>query len=219
MGKKKLLRFEENKGYSNLFEPVAQELLSAPHQLKGRWGEAYFNNSQKIIVELGCGKGEYTTKLARLFPENNYIGMDIKGSRINHGAKLCNEIKQKNACFIRSQVDLIDRIFGQEISEAWITFPDPSIDKARRRLVHPRFLELYRKVALPGAKFYLKTDSRELYEYALEVIPQTEGKIIYNTDDYYGSEMAARLPEIKTTYEKRYLAQGKSICLVIFQLN
>jgi tRNA (guanine-N7-)-methyltransferase len=219
MGKKKLIRFEENKGNPNLFEPDAKELLAAPHHLKGRWGEVYFKNSNKIIVELGCGKGEYTTELARLFPENNYIGMDIKGSRIYHGAKFCHESRQENACFVRAQVDLIDRIFGKEISEAWITFPDPSIEKARRRLVHPKFLELYRKVALPGAKFYLKTDSRELYEYALEVIPQNKGQIVYNTDDYYSSEVTATLPDIKTTYEKRYLAQGKTICLVIFKLN
>jgi len=216
--KKKLIRFEENKNFDHLFEPVATELLETPHELRGRWGD-FFENNNPIVLELGCGKGEYTTEQALLYPHKNFIGMDIKGSRINHGAKEVLHKNIGNACFVRSQIELVDLIFDNEISEIWITFPDPSLDKARRRLTSPMFLNRYRSIIKPNAAVYLKTDSKELFDYTIEILKENNYKILFETDDYYSSEISNQLPPIQTTYEKKFLAEGKKICLIKFEIK
>jgi tRNA (guanine-N7-)-methyltransferase len=216
--KKKLIRFEENKHFDYLFEPVATDLLETPHELRGRWAD-FFENNNPIVLELGCGKGEYTTEQALLFPDKNFIGMDIKGSRINHGAKEILRKSISNACFVRSQIELVDLIFDNEISEVWITFPDPSIDKARRRLTSPMFLNRYRSILKSNAAVYLKTDSKELFDYTIETLTENKYKILFETDDYYNSDISHQLPPIKTTYEKKFLAEGKKICLLKFEIK
>lgn len=216
--KKKLIRFEENKHFDYLFEPVATDLLETPHELRGRWAD-FFENNNPIVLELGCGKGEYTTEQALLFPDKNFIGMDIKGSRINHGAKEILRKSISNACFVRSQIELVDLIFDNEISEVWITFPDPSIEKARRRLTSPMFLNRYRSILKSNAAVYLKTDSKELFDYTIETLKENKYKILFETDDYYNSHISQQLPPIKTTYEKKFLAEGKKICLLKFEIK
>lgn len=216
--KKKLIRFEENKHFDYLFEPVATDLLETPHELRGRWTD-FFENNNPIVLELGCGKGEYTTEQALLFPDKNFIGMDIKGSRINHGAKEILRKSISNACFVRSQIELVDLIFDNEISEVWITFPDPSIEKARRRLTSPMFLNRYRSILKSNAAVYLKTDSKELFDYTIETLKENKYKILFETDDYYNSDISQQLPPIKTTYEKKFLAEGKKIYLLKFEIK
>lgn len=216
--KKKLIRFEENKHFDYLFEPVATDLLETPHELRGRWTD-FFENNNPIVLELGCGKGEYTTGQALLYPHKNFIGMDIKGSRINHGAKEILRKSISNACFVRSQIELVDLIFDNEISEVWITFPDPSIEKARRRLTSPMFLNRYRSILKSNAAVYLKTDSKELFDYTIETLTENKYKILFETDDYYNSDISQQLPPIKTTYEKKFLAEGKKICLLKFEIK
>lgn len=216
--KKKLIRFEENKHFDYLFEPVATDLLETPHELRGRWTD-FFENNNPIVLELGCGKGEYTTEQALLYPHKNFIGMDIKGSRINHGAKEILRKSISNACFVRSQIELVDLIFDNEISEVWITFPDPSIEKARRRLTSPMFLNRYRSILKSNAAVYLKTDSKELFDYTIETLTENKYKILFETDDYYNSDISQQLPPIKTTYEKKFLAEGKKIYLLKFEIK
>lgn len=216
--KKKLIRFEENKRFDHLFEPVATELVSQTHELRGKWSSSYFKNDNELIIELGCGRGEYTTELAKLYPNKNFIGIDIKGSRLNHGAKVIAEKNITNACFIRSHIGFINQIFDKEISGIWITFPDPTMDKVRRRLTSPMFLEKYREILQENATVYLKTDSKELYDYTLSILPETRCEVLTTTDDYYNSEISKNLPEIKTTYEKMFLAEGKKICLIKFRM-
>lgn len=216
--KKKLIRFEENKHFDYLFEPVATDLLETPHELRGRWAD-FFENNNPIVLELGCGKGEYTTEQALLYPHKNFIGMDIKGSRINHGAKEILRKSISNACFVRSQIELVDLIFDNEISEVWITFPDPSIEKARRRLTSPMFLNRYRSILKSNAAVYLKTDSKELFDYTIETLTENKYKILFETDDYYNSDISQQLPPIKTTYEKKFLAEGKKIYLLKFEIK
>lgn len=216
--KKKLIRFAENKSFKKLFEPDAIELLNHNHEFRGKWLSDYFKRSGRLVLELGCGYGEYTVGQARMMPQDNFIGIDIKGARLNIGVKEIENEKMSNACFVRTLVENIPCVFDKEVDEIWLTFPDPRPDRARRRLTHPLFLERYKKVLKENGCVCLKTDSKELYDYTCELIDGSGYKIIEKTDNLYESPLLERIPNIQTKYEKRFLAEGKNICFLRFSL-
>ncbi|MDR0790327.1 MAG: tRNA (guanosine(46)-N7)-methyltransferase TrmB [Bacteroidales bacterium] len=220
MSKNKLERFAENDTFSNLFQPQYRELLQENFAMKGCWREAFFHNNNPIVLELGCGKGEYTIGLGKKYPQKNFIGLDIKGARMWRGLKTANEDKMTNIAFLRSRIQLIDYFFApNEVDEIWITFPDPQLKKPNKRLTSPRFLALYDKILKPNAIIHLKTDSYELYDYTLnEVLLPMSKRVIFNTDNLYADQTNIEVKEIKTFYESMYLAAGKPITYIKFGL-
>lgn len=182
--------------------------------IKGRWNEVMFKNSNLITLEVGCGRGEYTTGLAEMFPDKNLIGIDIKGTRIFKGAKVVEEKGLNNVAFLRTMVLLIEKFFEKgEVEEIWLTFPDPRpLDgDEKRRLFSPRFIALYRKILIEGGIVNLKTDNHGLYTYALEVVENLKLELLASTDDLYNSPHEDKCFGIKTTFEKRYLDEGIKI--------
>jgi tRNA (guanine-N7-)-methyltransferase len=214
MTKHKLQRFAELETLSNVFQPK----MSFPPQdffLKGNWNEEYFHNENPIVLELGCGRGEYATKLSEIFPERNFIGIDIKGARLWRGAKTAAEKKMLNVCFIRTQIQLLKFFFDEnEVSEIWLTFPDPQPQKSRvrKRLTSPRFLQMYRHILKPQGILHLKTDSRMLFDYTTETAQENNFSIDWAKDDLYNSLVLDDVLSIRTTYEKLFLEQGEKIC-------
>ena len=222
MGKDKIRKFKENEQFKCLIQPPMNDVLHKDHPLKGHWGREVFGNSHPIILELGCGKGEYTIALAERFPENNYIGVDIKGARLWKGAKYATEKALPNVAFLRTRIDFIDSLFGpDEVSEIWLTFSDPQPKKPNKRLSSPVFLERYSHFLKPDGIMHLKTDSQLLHESTLDVI-RDGGHILLEADnDIYGSGLAEREPllSIKTFYEQMFLAEGKPITYARWRLN
>ena len=219
--KNKLKRFRENETFENVIQPKRQEVLDH-FRLKGRWHEE-FGNDHPIILELGCGKGEYTLALARKYPDKNFIGIDIKGARLWRGAKTALEEPLKNVRFLRTQIELIDLLFApDEVTEIWITFPDPQIKyrRTKHRLVNEEFLKKYHKILKPGGIVHLKTDSEFLHGYLLGVLHTGNHEVIYAHHDIYNTNSA---PEIVTStqtfYEKQFLEKGKPITYVRFRMN
>lgn len=220
MGKHKLQRFAENLTFPNLFQVSFEDLEQKEFEYMGRWNE-FFGNNNPIVLELGCGKGEYTIALARENSNRNYIGVDIKGARLWRGAKTSNEEQMKNVAFLRTRIELINRFFApEEVSEIWITFPDPQPKKPMKRLTSPRFLDYYRKFLKPGSPINLKTDSRELYDYTMEEVITPAGHTVeFNTPDLYGSGYQGMATAVQTFYESMFLKEGKSITYIRFRLN
>ena len=220
MGKGKLIKFRENETFSCLVQPTTEELLGRDHRLKGHWKKEMFHNDHPIVLELGCGKGEYTIALAERYPEKNYIGIDIKGARLWKGAKYATQHALPNVAFIRTRVEFIESLFGpDEIDEIWITFADPQERKPRKRLTHPRFLESYRRMLAPGGVIHLKTDSRLLHNFTLETARCNGLTVLAHSEDIYGTGMADELLSIQTFYEKTFLAQGIPITYLAFRLD
>ena len=220
MGKGKLKKFRENETFTCLVQPTTEEVLRKDHPLKGNWNRDMFRNGNPIVLELGCGKGEYTVALAERFPGKNYIGIDIKGARLWKGAKYATENRLGNVAFLRTRVEFIESLFAPgEISEIWITFADPQERKPRKRLTHPRFLESYRKMLAPGGIVHLKTDSRLLHNFTLETARCNGLEVIEHNEDIYGSGRADGLLSIQTFYEKNFLAQGIPITYMAFRLD
>jgi len=214
MTKHKLQRFAELETLSNVFQPKA-EFPPQDFFLKGKWNAEYFRNENPIVLELGCGRGEYTTKLSEMFPQKNFIGIDIKGARLWRGAKTAAENKMLNVCFIRTHIQLLRSFFGEnEVTEIWLTFPDPQRQKsrARKRLTAPRFLEMYRHVLKPQGLLHLKTDSQMLFDYTTETVQSTNFSVASATDDLYNSLLHDEVLGIRTTYEKMFLDKGERIC-------
>ena len=223
MGKNKLKRFRENETFTNVLQPSREEILSGNFPLKGKWASDFFQNENPIVLELGCGKGEYTVNLAQQYPHKNFIGVDIKGARFWRGAKTALEEKVPNAAFLRCQIELIDMIFASnEVAEIWITFPDPQIKykRTKHRLTNADFLEKYKKILAPDGLVHLKTDSEFLHGYTLGLLHGLGHEILYANHHIYRNEGApAEVLAIQTTYEKIYLAQGKPITYIRFHLH
>lgn len=235
--KNKLYKFKENETFAALLQPTTEELLGKDYKFKGRWGRLFFGNDNPIVLELGCGKGEYTVQLAKLSPQKNFIGIDIKGARLWKGAKSVTEEKIPNAAFIRTRIEFIESLFGEgEISEIWITFADPQIKRARKRLTGTLFLKRYSHFLKPNGIVHLKTDSLFLYKYTLFTAEQNRLQIINSIQDLYGSVAAnaaaaasnaaagvgENLPEglttIRTFYEQYYIKNGFTIKYLSFRL-
>jgi tRNA (guanine-N7-)-methyltransferase len=218
--KNKLKRFKENETFANVIQPTRAEVDSGNFSLKGKW-EEHFGNSNPIVLELGCGKGEYTIGLAKRNPHINYIGVDIKGARFWRGAKTAVEESLSNVAFIRTQIELVDAVFGpEEISEIWITFPDPQIKykRTKHRMTNPVFLERYRNILTKNGWIHLKTDSEFMHGYTLGLCQGLGKEVEYANHNVYVNEGSpAEVLEIQTFYEKQYLEQGKAITYMRFK--
>ena len=213
MGQKKLIRFEELKTFPNV--------LQYPENMKGNW-HLFFKNQNPIILELACGKGEYAVGLGRMYPQKNFIGIDIKGNRIWRGAKTALQEGLNNVAFLRTQIDrIIDYFDTNEVSEIWITFPDPQLrlSKIKKRLMHPRFLRLYQKFLQPGGLVHLKTDSPDLYNFTKTVIDFYGLDLLVDCDDLYSQQKVDEELLIKTHYEGLDIAQSNRMHYLQFMID
>lgn len=224
MGKNKLKRFAENKTFENVFQPTRQEMIEG-FELKGRWKKEFFQNDNPIVLELGCGKGEYTVALAQKYPDKNFIGIDIKGARFWRGAKTAIETRLSNVAFVRTQIELIDYAFAEkEVSEIWITFPDPQIKfrRTKHRLTHPEFLRKYFKVLDDKGLVHLKTDSEFLHGYTHGIIQMEGHEVLLSTHNVYhpdNKELPEEITSVQTFYEQKFLKENKNITYIRFSLK
>ncbi len=217
MGKNKLAKFDDMEGYPHVFQYPFNKLQEEGFRLKGLWNEKFFNNKNPIVLELGCGKGEYTVGLARLFPEKNFIGIDIKGARMWNGAKESFVNEMKNVAFLRTHIELITHFFAQnEVSEIWLTFPDPQMKKINKRLTSTRFMKLYREILSKEGIIHLKTDSNFMYTYTAEMVKANRYPVLFSTDDLYHSGSTDAILSIKTYYEQQWLERGLNIKYIKF---
>lgn len=222
MGKNKKKKFAELESFENVFQPVLSDLLKGAYYLKGKWSRDHFRNDHKVILELGCGKGEYTVSMAEKYPSMNFIGMDIKGARLWTGARYAKEHHLRNVLFIRARIEFISSFFSEnEISEIWLTFPDPQSKRRRnkKRLTGSLYLDMYRKFLQKEGVIHLKTDNKELFEYSRSLIVHNKFRIVQETDDLYNSDIPGVAREIKTFYENQFLEKGMKICYLAFSLN
>ena len=219
MGKNKLKRFAEMKDFACVLEYPRERLVTEGFPFTGKWGSEFFKADRPITLELGCGKGEYTVGLARADAARSFIGVDVKGARIWRGAKTVEEEQIPNAAFLRAEIENIDKFFTPgEVDELWITFPDPQMQKTRKRLTSTRGLTLSSRFLKPGGVINLKTDSPFLYEYTRRLVEANGFEVLANTDDLYGSGRADASTAIKTFYESQWLSRGKTIKLISFRL-
>jgi tRNA (guanine-N7-)-methyltransferase len=221
-GKNKLQRFAENKTFGNLFQLQYHQVVKG-FENKGKWGRNFFGNNHELILELGCGKGEYTVGLANEYHDKNYIGVDIKGARLWKGLKEARENNLTNVAFIRTRINLIEYYFGKdEVSEIWITFPDPQPNriKVKKRLTSPWFLNSYARFLKPDGIIHLKTDNIIFFEYTLDIIKEMGHELLYSTYDVYKTESVdSPLTQIQTYYEKIWLEHGTKIKYLKFRLK
>lgn len=222
MGKDKLKRFAENETFEHLFQPK-RTALEEGFALKGNW-KGFFKNDNPIVLELGCGRGEYTIGLAKRFPEMNFIGVDIKGARLWRGAKTALEDNMKNVAFLRTDIEIVQHFFGpEEVSEIWITFADPQIKykRAKHRLTHPEFINRYKTILKPDGKIHLKTDSEYLFGYTHGIIQLLGYPVVETYHSIYEQvhDKESVLTNIQTHYEEMWLKQGKTIGYVCFKPN
>jgi tRNA (guanine-N7-)-methyltransferase len=216
VGKDKLRRFAEVATFSNVLQ------LDAGKELKGQWGREFFKNDNPVVLELACGKGEYSVNLARMFPQKNFIGVDYKGNRIWRGAKTALEENVANVAFLRIQIEnILDYFAHGEVDEIWITFPDPQpqLSREKKRLTSSRFLEKYKEILRPGGYMNLKTDNDGLHAYTAEKISELNLKLHVKTEDLYHSPYADEVLSIKTYYEKKYLNDNKNINYLRFSFE
>jgi len=220
--KNKLKRFEQNKTFSHVIEPGRDELLEGKFPLKGKW-KSFFNNDNPIVLELGCGKGEYTIGLAKLDRSRNFIGIDIKGARLWRGAKTALEENLGNVAFVRTQIELIDLIFAEnEVDEIWITFPDPQLKykRTKHRLTNKVFLDKYKFILKDKGAINLKTDSEFMHGYTLGLLHGLDCEVLYANHDIYKNEGSPKeVMDIKTYYEKQYLEKEKPITYIKFTVQ
>ena len=218
MGKNKLKRWAELLEFERVFQPARGPETTAS-RLKGHWHEGVFNNDHPLVLEIGCGRGEYSVNLALRYPVKNFIGIDIKGARLWRGAKTGHENKMTNLAFLRIQAEMIGYFFSTgEVSEIWLTFPDPQLQESRerKRLTHPGFLKQYRQLLKPGGLLHLKTDSAFLFEYTLGMLRQENGKLMVASPDVYRDAACPKDMDIQTTYEKMFTEKGLTIKYLCF---
>ena len=220
MGKNKLRKFAEMEQFPRVLQVPFAKLKEEGFAMRGRWHDEFFGNRNPIVLELGCGRGEYTVGLAREFADRNFIGIDIKGARMWAGAKEAHLAGMENVGFLRTNIELLGEFFAPgEVAEIWITFPDPQMKKVRKRLTATNFLEMYRTILAPDGIVNLKTDSLFLYEYTSRLVDLNKLPIIKRTDDLYGNpEGVDRILNIRTHYEKQWLARGLNIKYLAFRL-
>jgi len=223
MGKGKLAKFADLETYENVFQYPYSIIENVPFEMKGKWHDDYFNNSHPIVLELGCGKGEYTVELAKLYPDINFIGVDIKGARMWTGATLALHEKLKNVAFIRTNIEVIDRFFSEdEVKEIWLTFSDPQMKNPRKRLTSSYFLNRYRRFLIDGGIIHLKTDSNFLFTYTSLMAKKNQLPVILHTEDLYHDEQIDEITKknlsIQTYYESMWIARGLSIKYMKWQL-
>lgn len=221
--KNKLKRFSENETFTNVFQPTREEVVANEFPLKGKWNSDFFKNNNPIVLELGCGKGEYSVGLAEKFPNKNFIGIDIKGARFWRGAKTAVESGMNNVAFVRTQIELIQHIFAKdEVSEIWITFPDPQIKykRTKHRMTNSEFLNNYKQILKPNGLMHLKTDSEFMHGYTLGILHGESHEVIYANHNIYKNEGApAEVTEIQTFYENQYLEVNKPITYIQFKIK
>lgn len=221
--KNKLRRFKENETFGNVIQPTREEVINDSLKLRGNWRKNFFKNDNPLVLELGCGKGEYSINLAKAYPKMNFIGVDIKGARFWRGAKTALEENMLNVGFLRTQIELIDLIFDEnEVDEIWITFPDPQIKfkRTKHRLTNFEFLQKYKRILKPDGVVHLKTDSEFMHGYTLGLLHGLEEIIEFAAHDVYGSDGSPKaVTEIQTYYEGQYLEQGKKITYIRFKFR
>jgi tRNA (guanine-N7-)-methyltransferase len=220
VGKNKLAKFGEMERFENVIQVPFKTLQHENFYLKGKWATDFFKNENPTILELGCGKGEYTVELAEKNPSFNYIGVDIKGARMYTGAKQALEKGLKNVAFLRTNIEITDRFFaGNEIAEIWLTFPDPQMKKTRKRLTSTVFLNLYKHFLKTDGIVHLKTDSNFQFTYTSALVHLNQFEILAETNNLYESEILTETLHIKTFYEKQWLSRGITIKYIAFKLN
>ena len=219
--KNKLKRFKENETFSNVLQPKREEITNG-FKFKGDW-KSHFKNDKPIVLELGCGKGEYTVELAKRYPDKNFIGIDIKGARFWKGAKTAIDQGLPNVAFLRTQIELVDQVFGaDEVAEIWITFPDPQIKykRTKHRMTNIGFLKRYQRILEPNGTVNLKTDSEFMHGYTLGLLHGLDLEVLYANHDIYKNEGSPQeVLEIQTFYENQYLEKGKPITFIRFRVN
>ena len=223
MGKGKLAKFADMKTYENVFQYPYSVVEHVPFDLQGHWHEQYFHNQNPIVLELGCGKGEYTVGLAKLYPDVNFIGVDIKGARMWTGATQALNEGLKNVPFLRTNIEIIDRFFAEdEVSEIWLTFSDPQMKNPRKRLTSTWFLNRYRHFLTDGGYIHLKTDSNFLFTYTTYLVEKNALPVLERTDDLYHSSnlspLTSHILSIQTYYESMWIARGLNIKYMKFRL-
>lgn len=232
MSKGKLARFAENETFKCLVQPSVEQIVRYDGEghanfedlpIKGNWNSEMFHRDAPIVLELGCGKGEYTVALSQKYPFQNFIGVDIKGARLWKGAKYATDNNLLNVAFLRTRIEFVTAFFSPgEVSEIWITFADPQPKCPRKRLTHPDFLERYKTFLKPGGIVHLKTDSMLLHEFTLETAPSAGFKVLLHDADIYSHDPASDLAEIrdvKTYYERQFLAKGMPITYLRLQYD
>lgn len=222
MAKNKLQKFADMKAWTHVYEFAQSDYAATEHPLKGHWAERAFSNDRPLVLELGCGKGEYTVGLAGLYPDKNFIGIDIKGARMWTGARIAREQQLDNVAFLRTHIEFLPQFFAPgEVSEIWLTFPDPQMKKTRKRLTSTRFMQDYARFLRPGACIHLKTDSQFMFRYTLAMIAANALPLQFQTFNLYGEGVLqqAGVPNIQTFYEKQWLDRGIDIKYLRFALN
>jgi len=220
VGKNKLSKFVEMERFENVIQVPYKKLQQENFYLKEKWATQFFENENPIILELGCGKGEYTVELAEKNPNKNFIGVDIKGARMYIGAKQALDKNLKNVAFLRTNIEIINQFFGDdEVAEIWLTFPDPQMKKTRKRLTSTSFLNLYKQFLKTDGIVHLKTDSNFQFTYTSELVHLNEFEILAETDNLYESEILNEILQIKTFYEKQWLSRGITIKYIAFKLS
>jgi len=213
-------RFNQLTTFHHVFQPSLQEAMSGNYKMRGKWNSDFFCNQQPIVVELGCGRGEYTIALARKYPEKNFIGVDIKGARIWQGAKIALDENLKNVAFVRVRIDLISSFFDkEEIDEIWLTFPDPQLKKPKKRLTSARFTDMYSYILKTNGIVHLKTDNPELHEFTKDMIQVNNFDSLFATNDLYASAFDDPILNVKTYYENMFLQQGMKITYLKYRLQ
>ena len=219
--KNKLKRFNQNLTFSNVIQPEREEVTLGEFRYKGKWRQEFFKNDHPIVVELGCGKGEYSVYLAQQYPEKNFVGVDIKGARFWAGAKESLELGLSNVGFLRTQIELIEDVFAEnEVDEIWITFPDPQIKfkRTKHRLTHPAFLDRYLTILQPEGRIHLKTDSEFLHGYTLGLLEGKGWEVDYAHHDVYGNAYSPKhVTAIQTHYERLFMEKGRLITYLTFR--
>ena len=223
MGKGKLAKFADMEKYENVFQYPYSVVEHVPFTMQGHWHEQYFHNDHPIVLELGCGKGEYTVGLARIFPDVNFIGVDIKGARMWTGATQALQEGLKNVAFLRTHIEIIERFFAPgEVAEVWLTFSDPQMKNPRKRLTSTYFLERYRKFLINNGLVHLKTDSMFLFTYTTLMVEKNQLPVLFRTEDLYHTEGidndTRQILSIHTYYENMWMERGLNIKYMKFRL-